>query len=119
MTPAYILLHVSVTLHVIHTPPETCNAFPLVRHHSHANIEIHCVTLTFDLRTLTSDHVPSGPAIFKLTVQRYDMHMVSSRECMAGQTTYTCSIRGKMRGRVILFHVIFFKKFFLLSDEPM
>jgi hypothetical protein len=72
LTKIYILTPVSVTVHVIRVSPETGNVFPLFRHPAHANIQKRCVTLTFDLRTLTSGHVSSGPGIFQLTVRRYE-----------------------------------------------
>jgi hypothetical protein len=72
LTQIYILTPVSVTVHVIRISRETGNEFPLLRHPAHANIQKHCVTLTYDLRTLTSDQVSSGPAIFQLTVRRYE-----------------------------------------------
>jgi hypothetical protein len=71
LTQIYILTPVSVTVHVILVSPENGKEFPLLRQPTRANMQKHCATSTFDLRTLTSDHVSSGPAIFQLTVRRY------------------------------------------------
>lgn len=70
-TQICFLTPVSVTVHVIRISPETGNELPLLRHPAQANIPKQCVTLTYDLRTLTSDQVSSGAAIFQLTVRRY------------------------------------------------
>lgn len=72
MTQIYILTPVSVTVRVIRISPESGNELPLLRRPAHANIQKHCVTLTYDLRTLTSDQVSSEAAIFQLTVRRYE-----------------------------------------------
>ena len=98
---------ISVSLHVLTTPPPTGDERPSVLR-AKKRIILHTSTFT---------HACSRPAILIWIAGRSDPLTMRTCDCMTTHTCYTCPLHGEISRRMMLFHVKHAVTFRLVGNQ--
>jgi hypothetical protein len=84
-------------MHMLSTPPPAGREFPAV--------SLHTLKIQITPRTSTFSHVSNRPAVFRLIVRRHNTLSMASHGCVTTRTIGACPLHGKIRRKMMVFHV--------------